>query len=75
VGGKLAHTIVAANKDENATLMVLSMEDSVLTVGGGDPKVPLALPVAFTSALIQRGGSCPPLLLVELIQKSKHPDH
>jgi len=49
-----------------------SCEDSVLR--GWDPKVLLVRPSPFPSALIQRGGSCPPLPLVELIQKvsSKH---
>jgi len=50
---------------------VLSTEASVVLLGGGDPKVPVGSPVSFTSALIQRGGSCPPLPLVELIQKVK----
>jgi len=42
-------------------------EDSVLR--GWDPKVLLVRPSPFPSALIQRGGSCPPLSRVELIQK------
>jgi len=34
-----------------------------------ESKVPVDSPVSFPSALIKRGGSCPPLSLVELIQK------
>jgi hypothetical protein len=43
-----------------------------LLLRGWDPKVPRGLPVSFTSALIQRRASCPPLPLVESIQNSKH---
>jgi hypothetical protein len=44
---------------------VLSTDDSVLR--GWGPKGPCELPVSLTSAQIQRGGSCSPLPLVELV--------
>jgi hypothetical protein len=46
-----------------------SSQQKTVFLGWCDSKVPIGLPVSFTSALIQRGGSCPPLTLVELIQK------